>query len=97
MYSIEYLFRECNLHHHALGIELHTPIMLCGKPTSEIVALKVNCSDQEAEQLARNVLEEINTNVGAYSISVSDENGNPLNPQALWLNLQNIKQIWQVK
>lgn len=85
------------MHHHALGIELHTPVLLCGKPTTDIVLLKVNCSDKESEQLTRNVLEGVNTNVGIYSITVSDETGNPHNPQILQLNLQNIEQTWPIK
>lgn len=79
------------MRHHALGLELHTPVILCGKRTTEIVVLKVNCSDDEAEQLTRNVLYEMNTNSGIYSISVSDGFGDPLNPQIIHLNLENIK------
>ena len=91
MVSIEYIFRECNMHHHALGLELHDPVILCGKPTTEIVVLQVNCSDKEAEQLTLNVLNELNSNSGVYSISVSDYLGNPFNPQIIHLNLENIK------
>ena len=93
MVSIEYLFRECNMHHHALGLLLHAPVILCGKPTTEIVVLKVHCSENEAEQLTRNVLNEMNTNYGIYSISVSDDLGNPHNPQIVHLNLENIKEL----
>lgn len=96
MCSIEYLFRECNMHHHALGIELHAPVLLCGKPTTDIVLLKVNCSDKESEQLTRNVLEGVNTNVGIYSITVSDETGNPHNPQHILLDIANVKEIWRI-
>lgn len=81
------------MHHHALGLELYAPVILCGKPTTEIVVLKVNCSDNEAEQLTRNVLNEMNTNFGIYLISVSDDFGNPFNPQIMYLNLENIKGI----
>lgn len=81
------------MHHHALGLELYSPVILCGTPTTEIVLLKVNCSDMEAELLTRNVLEEINTNVGIYSVSVSDNLGNPLNPQIIHLNLENIQKL----
>lgn len=93
MVSIEYLFRECNMHHHALGLELHTPVRLCGKPATEIVVLKVNCSDNEAEVLLRNVLNGVNTNCGEYPLSVSDDLGNPLNPQKVILNLKEIKKL----
>lgn len=81
------------MHHHALGVELYDPIILCGKATTEIVVLKVNCSDKEAEQLTKNALNKINTNWGIYSISVSDDKGNPFNPQIVSLNLENIKKL----
>lgn len=97
MYSIEYLFRECNMHNRALGIELHNPIILHGKPTTEIVLLKVNCSEQEAEQLTRNVLNNVNTNNGSYLVLVSDDIGNPHNPQAIILELSLIKFTWIFK
>lgn len=93
MVSIEFIFRECNMHHHALGLELHEPVILCGKPTTETVVLKVNCSDNEAEVLLRNVLNGVNTNCGEYSLSVSDDLGNPLNPQKVILNLKEIKKL----
>lgn len=84
------------MHNHALGAELHTPIFLCGKPTRNIVVLKVECSDEEAERLTRNVLENINTNIGTYLISVSDETGNPLNPQNVMLDIAMVKDIWKI-
>lgn len=96
MYSIEYIFRECNMHKHALGVELYTPIILCEKSVRNITILKVNYSEQLVEQLTRNVLNEVNTNVGVYSFLVSDNVGNPFNPQNIMLELQNIKGIWKV-
>ena len=35
------------MRHHALGMTLHTPIILCEKPAKEIVVLKVICNDGE--------------------------------------------------
>ena len=84
------------MHKHALGVELYTSIIVCGKPTREIVVLKVECSDEESERLTRNVLENINTNVGIYLISVSDETGNPLNPQNVMLDITMVKDIWKI-
>ena len=78
---------------HALGVELYTPVILCGKTVRELVVLKVNCSDQEAKILTRNALSKINTNYGIYSFCVSDNLGNPFNPQQINLNLENIRKL----
>ncbi len=79
----------------ALGVELYTPILLCEKLTTEIVILKVNCSDQEAEHLLRNVMDGIDTNTGKYSVLVSDDKGNPLNPQRVMIDLKSILTVWK--
>lgn len=84
------------MHKHALCVELYTPIIVCGKPTKEIVVLKVECSDEESEHLTRNVLNAINTNAGTYSFIVSDNTGDPFNPQTITLKLQDIKEIWKI-
>lgn len=81
------------MHNHALGVELCTPVVLCGMPEREIVILKVICTDKEAERLTRNVLNRINTNIGIFSFYVSDNTGNPLNPQRISLDLENIKTL----
>ena len=97
MVSIEYLFRECNMHHHALGLELHNPVRLCGELAREIVLLKINCCDKEVDQLTRNVLNKINTNSGVYSMSVSDNLGNPYNEQKIEVDIENILNAWSLK
>lgn len=84
------------MHNHALGVELRAPIILCGKPTRDLVVLKVDCSNEEAERLARNVLNRINTNFGIFSFDVSDNTGNPFNPQKISLNLENIKNLCEI-
>lgn len=84
------------MHHHAVGIELHVPVLLSGKPTTDIVLLKVNCSDKESEHLTQNVLAGVNTNAGTYSITVSDETGNPINSQCIMLDITTIKEIWKI-
>lgn len=81
------------MHHKALGLELTSPILLDGVLTNEIVVLKINCTDKEAEKLTFNVLKQINTDTGIYSVSVSDSKGNPYNPQEVRLDLRNIKMI----
>ncbi|MBJ2161056.1 MAG: hypothetical protein JFR39_03010 [Muribaculaceae bacterium] len=84
------------MHKHALGVELHTPIVLCGKLTSELVLLNVVCTQQEAELLTTNALNAINTNKGIYLVSVSDEVGNPLNPQRVIIDISNIKEVYKI-
>ena len=84
------------MHHHALRLELHDPVILCGKPTTEIVVLQVNCSDKDSEVLLRNVLDGVNTNYGEYSLSVSNDLGDPFNPQNVMLNIQMVKDIWKI-
>ena len=82
------------MHNHALGIELHSPIFLSGKPITEVVLLKVNCTEQEAEILTQNVFNTINTNSGKYLVLISDDLGNPFNPQNVILDLENIKEVY---
>ena len=82
------------MHNHALGVDLYNSIILCGKSVRDVVILKVKCPEQEAEHLTRNVLNEMNTNTGTYLFLVSDDKGNPFNPQTIILELQNIKEIW---
>lgn len=84
------------MHNHALGIELYTPITLCEKPIKDVVVLKVECSDEEAERLTRNVLIGNSTNSGTFPVFVSDYLGNPNNPQVIMLNLDNIKVVWKI-
>lgn len=97
MYSIEYLFQKCNLHHKALGLELSKPILLCGIPTTEIVLLKISCSEQDEEQLTINVLNNVDTNHGIYSMSVSDNLGNPYNEQQIEVDIESILNVWVIK
>lgn len=80
---------------HALGVELHTPIILCGKLTSELILLNIVCSKQEKELLTTNVLNAINTTEGKYLMSVSDEVGDPFNPQHIIIELCNIKNVYK--
>lgn len=84
------------MHKHALGVELHTPIILCGELTSELVLLNVVCTQQEAELLTMNALNAINTNEGTYLVSVSDDVGNPLNPQRAIIDVSNIKEAYKI-
>lgn len=95
MFSIEYLFRECNMHHKALGIDLVRSVILNEEKVQQIVLLEVKCSEGEAEQLTRNVLNGINTNEGVYQVCVSDIVGNPLNPQTINLHIDNIQEVWE--
>jgi hypothetical protein len=81
------------MRNRVLCVRFDTPIRLCGKLTNEVILLNVNCSESEAEQLTRNVLNGVDTGVGEYSVAVSDESGNPLNPQNVKINLQNIVEI----
>ncbi len=81
------------MHKHALGVELYTPIIVSGKPIVNVVALKVECSDKEAQIWACNALNQVNTNTGVYSFLVSDATGDPHSPHIIKIDLQNIKQI----
>lgn len=83
------------MHKHVLEVELQAPIVLRGKPTTTIILLKVNCNELESEQLTQNVLNAIETCSGEYSVYVSDDSGNPYNPHAITLNLDNIRAVWK--
>ena len=79
------------MHNHVHEIELKQPILLCGEFTDNIILLKVNCTEEEKAHLVFNALNHVNTYRGVYSVSVSDKSGNPLNPQSIMLDLENIK------
>ena len=79
------------MQNHALEVELKQPILMCGESTENIVLLKVNCTEEESALFASNVSKQVDTNSGVYSVSVSDKSGNPLNPQSVMLDLENIK------
>lgn len=95
MASIEYLFHECNLLNRVLEADLLSPIKLCGKFVEEIIILKVNCNEKEAEILTKHYFNGIKTENGVFSFSVSDCDGNPFNPQSIMVDINNIKNIWK--
>lgn len=50
MFSIEYFFRECNLHNHCIGVALK------GDEYPTVFVLKVRCSDKAFEECLKRVL-----------------------------------------
>lgn len=94
MYSIEFLFRECNIRHKILHLVLNEPIPLQDIITSEIIILEINEREEIERQILTSLNQGHNTNHGIFKISVSDKDGNPLNPQIINLNLKNIKEVW---
>lgn len=95
MYSIEFLFQECNLKKKVLHLELSRPVKLEDVMTDDIILLNVK-TDMATDAIFLNALKAgINTNAGAYLFIVSDKNGNPLNPQIINLNLQDIVNVWE--
>lgn len=95
MYSIEYLFIECNLKKRAIGLVLSEPILLEGEPVDEICMLKVKTDEAAEKSLLKAISQGNNTNVGIFPIIVSDKRGDPLNPQTINLNISKIKEVWK--
>ena len=95
MFSIEYLYRECNLKNKCLHLELKNPILLEDQLTKDLILLKID----DDEVLRKNILLSLmnckNTNEGTFKVLVSDKRGEPYNPQIVHLDLQNIETIWQ--
>lgn len=95
MYSIEFLFQECNLKKKVLHLELSRPVQLEDVMTNDIILLNVK-TDKDKDIVSQNAIKAgINTNDGTYHVIVSDKNGNPLNPQIINLNLQDIVNVWK--
>lgn len=95
MFSIEFLFRECNIRQKTLGILLKKSILINNKESSEITLLEVGRNNLEKEQIAKSLFEGKNTNTGIYPVFVSDIKGNPLNQQVVNLQLENILEVWE--
>lgn len=95
MYSIEYLYRECNLKDHALGIELRSPILLEGEKRRDLILLKIESDNTSDDFFQKNIKGGINTNTGIFPVFVSDREGNPQNPQRVMLNLEEIAEVWK--
>ena len=94
MYSIEYLFQECNLNKKVLHLELFHPVQLEDVMTTELILLKVESDEAKDIAFLHAIKDGINTNIGEFRVVVSDKNGNPLNPQVIFLNLNDIHEIW---
>lgn len=95
MYSIEYLFQECNLKKKVLHLELSRPVQLGDVMTNDIILLNVKTDMAKDDVFLNAIRTGINTNVGTFHVIVSDKNGNPLNPQIINLNLQDIVNVWK--
>lgn len=94
MYSIEYLFQECNLKKKVLHLELSQPVQLEYVLTNDIILLRVDSDEAKNVAFLKSIKDGINTNTGVFGIVVSDKNGDPLNPQIINLNINYINEIW---
>lgn len=70
-FSREYLYRECVMYNHALGLILAEPVIINDKKFSEITMLDIVDSNDVKEQYLKNVLNGINT-YGKMSINTFD-------------------------
>lgn len=95
MYSIEYLFQECNLKNKILHLELSQPVQLENAMTNDIILLKVDSDEAQNAAFLKSIKDGVNTNTGVFGVVVSDKNGDPLNPQIINLNINDINEIWE--
>ena len=95
MYSIEYFFKECNLNKKVIHIELSSPVLIEDKLTTDIILLKVDSDPDKDMEFLQSIKVGNNTNNGTYRVIVSDKDGDPLNPQIINLNLQDIVSVWK--
>lgn len=68
-FSKEWLFRECQIHNHALGVTLLKPIKVQDEDIYRVTIVRLKLSEQEQETLVRNLHSQINTNSGTILCS----------------------------
>lgn len=96
MYSIEYLFQECNLKKKVLHLELSQPVQLEDVLTNDIILLRVDSDEAKNIAFLKSIKDGLNTNFGVYDLIVSDKTGDPNNPKQIALNIGNIKEVWKI-
>lgn len=92
--SLEFLFRECNMKKHVVMLNLKDPIMLDGKPTSDVCVFEVKSSPELLNHLETTFTKGINTNFGRVEVVGFDANNSPIDcpnhHHDITLNLENI-------
>lgn len=91
MISAEFLYQQCNLHKHALGLTLTNPVRVENEDVFNMTALNVSGTDEYYKYLLTNIANGINTIDGKITLEVSDLTGNPLNPIKVSVDLRAIK------
>ncbi len=67
--SKEWLYRECQILRHALGVTLLKPINVQDEEIFRVTLIHLNLLQREEELLVRNLHSHIDTNVGSISCS----------------------------
>lgn len=94
MFSKEYLFRECNMHNHCLGVSLKEPIKWDDKLIQEIFIMEVIVSEEENEAYIKNIL--INTKESGGSIKVNVFVDDPHKTKIITIDTSNILEIEEI-
>ncbi len=94
MFSKEYLFRECVVHHHCIMLNLYRPIILNGKNVNEIFMNDIILTEDEHKQLLLNIGNGINTE-GVMKVVVNVD-GDPNVTQNILISTANIESSEQI-
>lgn len=76
-------------------MELSQPVPLENVMTNDIILLKVDSDEAQNAAFLKSIKDGVNTNTGMFGVIVSDKNGDPLNPQIINLNINDITEIWE--
>lgn len=95
-FSREYLYRECVIHRHALGLVLMQPVIINDKRFNKITMLDVAGSKEENEQFLKNLINGIDT-YGRMSIDIFDMSPDGISSrQTINIDTKNILGVYEI-
>lgn len=95
-FSKTYLFRECYMLHHTLGLELKKPVVIDGE-VCQIVYLQDFDGDEKIhQQLTQDVINKVDL-YGTFKAIVFTETSGPFELKKIMLDTENIESVEEVK
>lgn len=95
-FSIEWLFKCCNLEHHCIGLKLKEPIEIDGKDYFDIAVLEVIVDEGEWKVLTANIKHGINTNVGYVNLKLTSICENKITNPVVTIDIDNVFESYHV-